>query len=402
MELPSKSPEKRPDKPRVLLLVTLSEIGGAQQVTYSLARHLSDEYEITVACAPNGALVERLRRDGIHVVEIPDLVRNVRPWRDLRAFFSLRRWLRRERFDLVHTHSTKAGLLGRLAARYAGVPGVLFTAHGWAFTEGRAYWVRRLLARVERYAARRTSKIICVSEHDRELALRFRVADPQQLVVIHNGIDPGPFREADGKAVRAEWGIDRDEPLITFVGRLAAQKDPLTLLEAVRRLSGGRVLLVGGGPLRSRVRAFLRQHGLEDRVVLTGEQTNIPEILAASDIFVLPSRWEGLPLTVIEAMLAGLPVVAGRVGGVPELVEEGVTGLLVPPGDPTRLAEALQRLLDGADLRHRMGDAARRRALRRFTLESMLRKYRDVYAEVLATTGVRYPLIAQGEAESFF
>ena len=369
-------------KPRILLLVTLSEQGGAQHVVYVLARHLCEGFHVTVACSPGGSLIEKLRQERIRVVEIPELVRSLCPIRDLQAFLRLYRWMRQERFDVVHAHSTKAGLVGRLAARLARVPGVLFTAHGWAFTEGRAYWKRWVLAQAERLVARATTKIICVSAHDRELAVRFRVAHPEKLVVIRNGIDPERFTRADGSAVRRKWGLE-SAPVLTFVGRLAAQKNPAVLLNVLGHLPEGRLVLVGDGPLMPRIRRLVLQGKSTDRVLLVGERGDIPEILAASDVFVLPSRWEGLPLTVIEAMMAGLPVVASRVGGVPELVEEGVTGFLVPSGDLQALARALQRLVEDDELRRSMGEAGRRRALERFTLARMLRETQAVYEEVV-------------------
>lgn len=369
-------------KPKVLLLVTLSEWGGAQHVVYLIAKHLRAKYDIVVGCAPGGGLVEKLQREGLRVVEIPELARYPHPWRDLRALWHLYRLMRREQFDLVHAHSTKAGLLGRLAARFAGVSAVLFTAHGWAFTEGRAWWKRWFLARYERLIAKLTTKIICVSEHDRQLALKFKVARPQRLVVIHNGLDPLPFQQAAAARV-AFPGETSQELSVIFVGRLASPKDFETLLAAFEQISIGNLILVGDGPLRSRIERFVEERGLSSRVVLLGERTDIPECLAASDVFVLPSRWEGLPLTIIEAMMAGLPVVASRVGGVPELVENGVTGFLVPFGDAAALAKTIQKLLDDKELRLRLGRAGREKAMKEFTLARMLTATQTVYEEVL-------------------
>jgi glycosyltransferase involved in cell wall biosynthesis len=369
-------------KLRVLLLVTLSDWGGgAQHIVYVLAQHLRAGYDVTVACAPGGLLIDRLREEGIRVVEIPEFVRLVDPLRDLRVFLKLYRWMRRERFDVVHTHSTKAGFLGRLAARLAGVPAVLFTAHGWAFTEGRAYWKRWLIGQAERLAAKVTTKIICVSRHDQELALKFRVADEKKLVVIYNGIDPQAFTPASGSSVQKQLHIE-GASVLTCVGRLAFQKDPLTLLKAFQKLSNCKLVLVGDGPLRPRVERFVLRNRLQGRAIIAGERQDIPEILAASDIFVLSSRWEGLPLTIIEAMLAGLPVVATGVGGVPELIEHGITGLLVSAGNASMLAEALHQLLQDKKLRQEMGEAGRKRALEKFSLDRMLQETTNVYQDV--------------------
>jgi glycosyltransferase involved in cell wall biosynthesis len=370
-------------RPRVLLLVTLAEWGGAQHIVSLLAHCFHERYALSVACAPRGELVTRLLDQGIRVVSIPEFVRNPHPWRDAVALWRLFRVMRRERFDLVHAHGTKAGLLGRLAARIARVPVVLFTAHGWAFTEGRAIWQRWLLASVERLAARWSTRIVCVSAHDWRLAQQFGVGGQTQLVVIRNGIKPVDPPRLDADAVRRTLGV-RELPVIVSVGRLASQKDPMTLLDAARRLAAGTVVLVGDGPLRPTAERYVRRHGLQDRVILAGMRRDVASILAVSDVFVLASRWEGLPLAIIEAMMAGLPVVATRVGGVPELVEDGVTGVIVPPRDSEALAAALRRLLADPGLRSRMGRAGKERAFRDFTEDRMARETEKLYEELLA------------------
>jgi len=266
---------------------------------------------------------------------------------------------------------------------------VIFTAHGWAFTEGKGSLARYLLALAERLAAKVTKKIVCVSEHDKELALRFCVAPEQKLIVIHNGMEPTLYINADGSKVRFELGLKEDEILITMVARFVPQKDHDTLLRALGFLpeSGFKVAFVGGGGREIFFRKKAGELGLRDNVIFLGERRDVPQILAASDIFVLSSNWEGLPRSIIEAMMAGLPVVATKVGGVPELVEDGVTGFLVPPKDPGALTEALQKLIADPELRRRMGEAGREKALQEFTLDRMLRETEKVYREVLGSKG---------------
>jgi glycosyltransferase involved in cell wall biosynthesis len=372
-------------KPNVCQLITLSEWGGAQHVVYELVRHFKGEFACMVACGPRGELIERVRSHSIPVTVIPALRRNLNPWLDAAALGQILRLLQNGNFSIVHCHSSKAGILGRLAAHITGVPVVLFTAHGWAFTEGRSYWKRWLAALLERIASRWSTKIVCVSHYDRELALRFKVTQPKRLVVIHNGIDPSPFARADGSTVRQEFGLVEDL-VITTVGRLAVQKDPLTLLRAYRILDprNAKVVIAGDGPLRKSVEQYVNRNMLRNRVLLAGTFHNVPALLVASDIFVLASRWEGLPLTIIEAMMAGLPVVATGVGGVAELVEHGVTGIIVPPGNPEALAEAIRQLLEDADLRRRMGQAGRQRALERFTVNRMVAEVKTLYTSLLA------------------
>jgi glycosyltransferase involved in cell wall biosynthesis len=280
--------------------------------------------------------------------------------------------------DLVCTHSSKAGVLGRLAAHRCGIPSV-FTAHGWAFTEGVPAGKRRFYADVERLAARCTSKIICVSDYDRSLALRWRVAREEQLVTVHNGIPDV------GEDLVAQPGTGTPVRVI-MVARFATQKDQDLLIRAVAALKGVpdfEVELVGDGPLMQQSQALAAKLGASDRVSFSGAQTDVVRRLARSHVFVLASRSEGLPLTVLEAMRAGLPVIASDVGGVSEAVEDGITGFLVPRGDEESLRQRLRWLLQRPEERVRMGRAGRERFLQQFTVERMVRRTEGVYREVL-------------------
>lgn len=369
---------------RVLHVITLSDWGGAQAHVLALARGFRHLYDVTVACGPGGPLVARLREEGIRVVEIPGLTRTPNPLADLATLVRLSRWMRRERFALVHCHSTKAGLLGRVAARAAGIPAVLFTAHGWPFAG--SWWspiVRSFLALAERMAARFTTTIICVSHHDREAALRAGIGPSWRLKVIPNGIAPGPWM-VDAPSEEGGRGTG-EQCTAVMVGRLHEPKDPITLVNAWARVGASRrLLLVGDGPMRPGVEALILKQGLEGRVAVLGARDDVPVLLRSVDVFVLSSRWEGMPLAVIEAMMSGLPVVATDVGGVSEAVVDGETGFLVPPGNSDALAVALDRLLADPALRRRMGDAGRRRALEHFTEESMLTDTAAVYERALS------------------
>ncbi len=369
---------------RILYAVTGKEFGGAVRHVLQLIRHMAAKgHTVGLVAAPE--IKEVLRTQGAEVQFYPNphFVHPIRPDKDVQALMPVRRALREFSPDLVHAHSTKAGYAVRLWAAIYGIRPILFTAHGWAFAEGRELWLRRLLAGAERLCARVTQKIICVSWYDRDLALKWKVARPDQLAVVYNGIEPAPFLHADGRGVREQYGLD-NEPVVTFVGRLAPQKNPLLLLEAFAKVPRGKLLIVGDGQLHSHVAKAIGKLGLGERVVLVGFQANVPDILAASDVVALSSRWEGLPYVVIEAMMAGLPVVSTAVGGVPELVEDGKTGFLVPSGDADKLASALTTLLEDERLRQRMGAAARERALREFTLDQMLSRTETIYSEVMA------------------
>jgi glycosyltransferase involved in cell wall biosynthesis len=369
---------------RILYIATTSEFGGVSRHIICLAKYLiARGHEVGLVAALEPRLLEQAQQLRIFVFPNPYFTRTIQPWKDIWALGPVFRAVRRFNPDLVSAHSTKAGYAARLACTILQKP-VIFTAHGWAFTEGRRLWARRLLALAERWAAKVTTKIICVSEHDRELALKFKVASTKKLIVVHNGVDPSPFLNTNGIKVREEFHLG-NIPIITMVSRLSPPKDFLTLLKACQILRGQfKMLIVGDGELRGKIERFISENNLQGLIILTGERRDIPEILAVSDIFVLSTNWEGLPRSIIEAMLSGIPVVASRVGGVPELVEDGVTGFLVTPKDPKELAKTLQVLLDDTELCHRMGQAGREKALREFTLDRMLAETKKVYEEALA------------------
>jgi glycosyltransferase involved in cell wall biosynthesis len=262
------------------------------------------------------------------------------------------------------------------------VPIRIYTVHGWAFLahEGVASAVYLWAERAVRPL---TTVAICVAESERRAGIAAGVCDPKTTVVIRNGVDLGAAAPAEG---------GNEPPRIVWVGRLQTPKDPLTLVHALGRLrTPFEADFVGGGPLRRTLEREVERLGLGTSVRLLGDRRDVPSLLARSDVFVLASRSEGLPLSILEAMAAGLPVVASSVGGVPELVVDGETGLLVPAGDPERLAGAVGRLLADAALRRRLGEAGRARVREHFDSDSVRRAHLDLYRRELARRGLSAP-----------
>jgi glycosyltransferase involved in cell wall biosynthesis len=324
-------------------------------------------------------LVEAAHAGGARFVPLRHVHRALHPLHDLLGLFELIALIRHERPDIVHVNSSKAGVLGRLAAVLAGTPITVFTVHGWAF---KAYsgpaaalyrWADRLMARA-------TMVTICVTETERAAGLAARTCDAARTAVIPNAIDTGAVPRSQ---------VTGEPPRIIMVGRLAWPKDPLTLVRALALLPDQpfSALLVGDGPDRPVIEAEIRSLGLTSKVELTGARDDVADLLAGSDLFVLSSRSEGGPIAVLEAMAAGLPVVASDVGGIPELVEDAVTGLLVPAGDPGALAAALGRLLAEPRLRRELGTAGRRRARERFDVSAQRSAHLELYARELARHG---------------
>jgi glycosyltransferase involved in cell wall biosynthesis len=379
---PASGPHER--RPRVLIVITLAEIGGAQTYVASLLPALVGHFDVAVAAHGPGPLQEAAEAAGARFLPLRNVRRPLSPWRDLAGFLELARLLRRERPDILHASSSKAGVLGRLAALVAQVPVRIFTVHGWAFAAHSGI-ASRLYRWADRLVEPFTTVTICVSNHDREAGVAARTCTPERTVVIPNAVNVAA-------APRSRPG-ERKRPLIVAVGRLKAPKDFPTFIQALSRLriDSFDALIVGDGPDRARLEEQIEALGLSDRIRLAGERRDVPRMLATADAFVLPSASEGHPVSILEAMAAGLPVVASRVGGVPEQVFHEETGLLVEPGDPGELAAALERLIGDPFLRRRLGAAGRARAELAFGLDTFRRAHVEVYSRELTTRRLPAP-----------
>lgn len=359
---------------KIAIIVTKSEAGGAQEYIRILMSLVKDAQFVLIT-GDDGYLAKAARDMNVVVHVCRHLVHPIRPIQDIKAIAEVYRILRREKPDLLHANSSKAGIVGRVSALLANVPSV-FTAHGWAFTEGVgarratvAKWMEKLIAPL-------TNAIICVSDYDRRLALKNGVGTAAQLITIHNGIpDREPSPQVSSNTVLR----------VVMVARFSEQKDYATLLHAMSRFNGNEIRLecVGDGMELCRSHQLAEQLGLQDRVAFAGARSDIPDILHASDVFVLTSHWEGLPISILEAMRAGLPVIASRVGGIAEAVEDQVTGFLVERRDVDAVANALQVLKSKPELRKKMGQAGRERYLKLFSAQHMVDQTGKVYESVM-------------------
>ncbi|WP_204141999.1 glycosyltransferase family 4 protein [Halomicronema sp. CCY15110] len=365
---------------RILFVITRADtVGGAQVHVRDLAQALiRDRHQVLVVTGQAGDYTQTLIERGIPQTSIAHFGRAINPLPDVQTLWTLRQIMRTFQPDLVSTHSSKAGLLGRLASRFNRVP-CLFTAHGWAFTPGVPARRRQLYRAIERLAEPWAAKIICVSEYDRQLGLQCGMS-AHRLITVHNGMPQV------ANQYRAE--PSRSEPVVmTMVARFDQQKDHGTLIRALVGVPGLQLNLIGDGPTLPTMQALVADLGLTSQVKFLGFRADIAACLAESQIFVLISHWEGFPRTIIEAMRAGLPVVATQVGGVAEAVLDGVTGFCIPPEDETMLRQRLQQLMQAASLRQDMGAAGRQRYQTQFTFERMYTETYQVYESVLSGSG---------------
>jgi len=377
---------------RVVQVITKLEVGGAQETVLATAEWFRDDptVEVVTLAGPDdgsdGLLWDRARAGGLDVRVVTDLRWPIRPRQDVRAVRALVAAFADLDADVVHTHSGKAGLVGRVAAGRAGRP-VLHTVHGWSTVVTARPPRRQVYTLLERALARRTERLVVVTERDRGLGLALGVGRPEQYVVVRSPIDEAAAVTArNGRgAWRERLGLGPDDVVVGVVGRLADPKDPLTVVDAVARLAprmpGLRLVFVGDGPLSGAVAGAAACHGVADRVVLAGEQPRAAEAVGAFDVAVLSSRWEGLPRTVVEAAAAGVPVVANPVGGVEEVVTDGVTGLLYPVGDAEALAGALAALHDDPARAGRLAAAAAHRVDEDFAPRATGERLRALWAE---------------------
>ncbi len=340
-----------------------------------------------------GSLIETVRERGIALTLEPSLVRAVNPLHDLQALFRLTRFMRRGRYTIVHTHSSKAGILGRWAAKLAGIPIIVHTVHGWGHHDRQHPLVRASYIWLEKLTLPITDKLIVVSPLNMKKGLLDSIGNSDNYEIIRSGIDLERFGHprAPRYETRAALGIPQDAPLVGTVTRLSPQKAPLDFVRAATLVAKQApetwFVMAGDGPLRAAVEALATELGVASRLVLTGLRYDIPELMAAFDVFALSSLWEGSPRVLPQAMATGLPIVTTACDGCVEAVEDGVNGLQTPPGAPSALAQALLRLLQDPALARRMGAAGRARAAE-FSDHRMVSQIAALYTELLKHKGL--------------
>jgi glycosyltransferase involved in cell wall biosynthesis len=372
----------------------LSIMSGPQQSTIELFKQLeADRYELHAVVASPGEFGDQLEERGVRVHLCPSLVREFSPIRDLRSLFQLTRLFRREKFDVVHLNSSKTGVLGRIAARIAGVRAVVYHVRGFSFHEFSSRWAWLAFGTIEAALSRLTDRVIFVNDEERLWAARWHVIPADRSCTICNGADlniycPGE-RVRLRPIARAKLDIGEGQSAIVFVGRLWEQKNPKTLVPTMVALARrfpdlDAVLLVAGdGPLLEDVQRGIRDTGIEKRVRILGWRSDIPTLLSAADVVFLPSLWEGLPRVLIEAACLGLPAVAANVKGNREVIVDGKTGMLIPPNNPEAAAEALGSLLKSPQLLSAFSEASAERGRRMYDSRETARRIELVYMELL-------------------
>jgi glycosyltransferase involved in cell wall biosynthesis len=375
------------------------DLGGAQQAVLYLSRHLDQQaFEQIIITGEGGLLSSDLSSLGsIRRYEIPNLTRHVGflgMLDDIRAIIKIRNILTLEKPQITHTHTPKAGILGRWAAWLAGIPRIIHTYHGLGFSDSHPCWIKWLFIWLECVTGRITTHFVVVSERNRIKAERYGILSKAKCELIRSGVDLQAFGSPNSDNCKKRLGLDLP-PADRIVGIVAGFKPPKALHYFVDvaktvsdRISGVRFLMVGDGELRPQLEAQIHELGLESVVKMIGWRRDIPELLQIFDVFLLTSLWEGLPRVLVEAMAIGIPVVAMDIDGIAEVVKNGENGYLVSPGNTDKMAEHVINLLRDENLRLRMGSKGKS-MVNEFSAQKMLEDYTCLYQNMMSPPGNR-------------
>ena len=389
---------KNPDSHRSTRLVHLQLlplISGVQKVTLDEFQFLDRSiFEPVLICKEEGALTTAVEQLGLSAHYAPGLVRPISPYRDISAGVQLFGLLKRLAPDILHTHSSKTGILGRIAGRLGGVPVVIHTVHGYAFPYASSWLVRSIYFLMEYLSGKLGDALVVLNESDRQMAMNKLHIPEEKVHLIPNGVDVNCFTRSTGgqrtEIRRENFNVSDDDVLcVGMVGRLWRQKNPACLLRAALRVlkqTDKRVqfFFIGDGELRPELEQVISDHGLQSQIQVLGWRQDVAVLLSGLDIFVLPSRWEGMPLAILEAMASSLPVIASDISGNRDLVSPGVDGILFDSDNDEQLADGIMSLVNAAGMRDEMGVNARSKVLEHHQIHDRVERMAELYQSLLA------------------
>ncbi|AKL97850.1 glycosyltransferase [Endomicrobium proavitum] len=372
---------------KVCYIITKLELGGAQKVALYTAENLEkDTFEDFLITGSGGILDDEAAKK-LKVFKVPSLVREISPIKDLRALLKIRKILKKEKPELVHTHSSKAGILGRIAAKLAGVKTIVHTIHGYGFNETQKWYVKYLYIYIEKFCTLFTDKLIVVAKEDMDKGLRYKIAKENKFTLIRAGIDTHYYKTFNPNPDFRKTLADENTKIITTIGPFKPQKNLQDFIKAAglvcKSVDNVKFFIVGDGDLRPELEKLIADLNLTDKIILLGWRTDIAEILYASDVFAMTSLWEGLPRTILEAMCCSKPVVANAVDGVKEVIREGKNGFKVNPHNYQYTAEKIIYLLQNPTVVNAMGKSAKHSITKEYDINHMVKQHEDLYRKLL-------------------
>ena len=381
-------------KIKICQIITRMDWGGSPDILRLLCKYLDpDLYDITLVMGDTRFATSKtrdfLRNFKGDVLVVPELVRNVNPFKDIPAFFKLKSFLRKGRFHIVHTHTAKAGALGRLAALYANVPVILHTPHGHNFYGYFNPLSSKMIESIERYLARFTDAIIALTELEKKDFVRYKVAPESKMRVIYQGLELDDYTKSvsDKNSLKKLLRIQPEDMVVGVVSRIEPVKGVIYFVQAAKlvleRIPNAKFIIAGEGSQRGELEQKAIELGIKDSVIFAGWRDDVPEILSILDVLVQPSLNEAVGMSLLEAQAAGVAVVATSVGGIPEVVKDGSTGILVPPGDISKISQAIIALLSDPQRRQSYAQAGRHWVSGKFRALVMARNTSILYEELL-------------------
>lgn len=370
------------EKLRITHLITQLELGGAQRNTlYTVAHFNRARYDRELLAGPGGILDDEARQGDFRLTWIPTLVRPVNPVKDLRALIALYQHFRRTKPHVLHTHSSKAGILGRLAGYVAGIPVIVHTFHGFGFTPDQKPMTFKLFVALEKFCALLSTHLIFVSQDNKEEAAHLQIGTRTENSLIRSGI--AISKTGEGRSLRSELGLDPNAFVVLSVGNFKPQKNPLDLVKVAAAVLTQKAdlhfVFAGDGPLKAEAEANAQELGLTQQIHFLGWRQDIPDLLKSANVFLLTSLWEGLPRAIVEAFAARLPVVAYGVNGVKDIVEDGQNGFLIEPRDTARAAEKILWLAGHPSEASAMGHKGRATVETEFDIDRMVHQQEELY-----------------------
>ncbi len=378
-------------KVKVIHLQVLPILSGVQKSMYDILIRLDRKrYDLTVLCQSEGKLTDELKRQNIKYITVPELKREINPFFDFYAFIKIYNLFRKENYDIVHTHSSKPGIIGRLAAKLAGIKVIIHTVHGFAFHESSPKLSILIYGLFEKLVGYATDIVIFVNNKDRLTALNMKLLPAKKTITIFNGVDLTIYNNNNG-SIKAKHliGIEKNgHPFIGMVTRLWEQKAPEDFIKAIpfiiKDIPNAKFLVIGDGPLRKKLERTCKVLSIQQNVLFLGWRKDVKDLLKIIDVFVLPSLWEGLPVSILEAMANAKPVIASNIKGNNELVIHGETGLLVPIQSPQKIGESVLQLLKDSSLLNKMGQNGYQIVKKKYEINKIALQINSEYQRILS------------------
>jgi len=384
------------EKIKVFHVVTLLELGGAQQNTLFTVSHLNrDKFEVGLICGLGGYLDEEAKKiPQLKVYFVNELVRPIHPLNDFIALIKIYKILKKEGPQIVHTHSSKAGIVGRIAAWLLGVPCIIHSIHGFGFNPFQKIWTRKLFIFLEKWIGKFTERLIAVTKENIQEGLSLGIGKAEQYTLIRSGVDIKKIKKeaenSNPELLRKELGISPQSKIILNVAPFKIQKDPVTFIKmaglVLQNIPQVQFLMVGDGELRTNIEKEIKKQDIEKNIQLLGWRRDIPQILQISDLFVLTSLWEGLPRAAVEALIVGNPVIAFAVDGLKEIIKNNQNGFLIPPSQVNEMAEKIVQILQDQSLLQSLKKNASQTIDDSFDIYNMVIKQEELYQKLTRIT----------------